>query len=391
VRARPLPPEQLRDHLLRELLPLWWRHGHDAELGGFHGRLERDLRPAAEGFKRALVQARQVIAFSAGYLEGAEDFALEAARAAWRFLMERCRDPRHGGFYLTTDPAGAPLDRSKDLYVHAFVLLACAWYVRAAQELDALEQAARTFALLEERLVDPAGVGYLESASEEWTPRPGPRGQNAHMHLFEALLALFESSGDGRYLEAARRLLELCQRRFVDPEGRLFEHYDQGLERRDDAEGRVIEPGHQFEWSALLCAYARLCGDPAALDVADRLYRFAAEHGLDREHGGVYDAIAADGAPLRPGKRLWPQTEHLRALAARALYFGDPDAIPRLREALALVTSRYLDPQTRAWHEQAAPDGRIVSDRYNATSLYHITTAALETCLVLDAQGRGEE
>ncbi len=385
MRAQPLPVDGIRTHLLEELLPLWWERGYDAERGGFYGRLEVDLRPAADPFKRLLVQARQVVAFSSGYLEGAGEFALRAAERAWRFLLERFRDERHGGFYLTTDLAGAPLDRSKDLYAHAFVLLASAWYVRVAEEPGALEVAARTHALLEDRLADPDGAGYLESATEDWIARSGARRQNPHMHLFEALLALYESSGDGRYLESARRLLELCRASFVDPRGCLFEQLGARLERREDAEGLTIEPGHHFEWCALLCNYARLSGDPSALELAERLYRFAAAHGLDPEHGGVYDAISAEGTPLRREKRLWPQTEYLRALAARAVYFGDAQAQELLPQALSLISSRYLDPSTRAWHEHASTDGRIVSDRHNATSLYHVTSALLDTAFALGA------
>lgn len=375
---------RLREHLLEELLPLWWRHGHDPAGGGFFGRLQPDLRPAPDGFKRLLVQTRNVVAFSAGYLEGAGDFALEAARAAWEFLCMRCRDARNGGFFLTTDLEGAPLDRTKDLYAHAFVLLACAWYLRAAEETDALDEASRLFSLLEARLADRDHGGYLEAASEDWVARTGARRQNPHMHLFEALLALFEASGDGRYLEAARRLLELLRRRFVDPRGCLFEHFDATLARREDDEGRTVEPGHHFEWTALLCTYARLAGDPSALDLADRLYRFATAHGLDSEQGGVYDAISPDGTPVRSSKRLWPQTEHLRALAARVVYFGDREAEARLPDAVSLLLERYLDPRTRAWHEQTARDGRVTSDAHNATSLYHVTGALLDAANILE-------
>jgi mannose-6-phosphate isomerase len=368
------------------LLPLWWRHGHDAPRGGFFGRLELDLRPVPDDFKRLLVQSRQVVAFSAGYLEGAGDFAREAAGAAWRFLLERFRDPRHGGFFLTTDLEGAPLDRTKDLYAHAFVLLACAWHVRAAQDQGALEEAARTFELLEQRLADPEHGGYLEGATEEWVVRFGPRRQNPHMHLLEALCALYESSGDGRYLEKARRIVELARGRFVDPRGCLLERFGPGFEPPGEGEAAEVEPGHHFEWSVLLASFARLAGEPSALELAERLYHFASAHGLDPEHGGVYDAISADGAPLRRTKRLWPQTEYIRALCARVLHFGDADALGRLHDALALVAGRYLDPGTRGWHEQAAPDGRIVSAQLNATSVYHVTTALLDAAFVLEAE-----
>ena len=305
--------DEIRAHLRGELLPLWIQHGVDRERGGFFNQLTHQLAPVPGGFKRLRVQARQIYTLSRAVLDGADPALLETARFGHAFLVGRFRDERYGGWYLTTTPSGRPLDRRKETYSHAFVILALASFHRASGDSDALRDAFRTLDLLCERARDPREGGYSEWAAEDWRPQPGPRSQNPQMHLLEALLALHEASGEGRCLELAAELVELLRTRLLDAEcGCLREHFAASWKRAPGDEGDVVEPGHHFEWAWLLHEYARLASDDSVLAEAAALHDFAAQHGVDPEHGGVYDEIDARGGVRRDSKRLWPQTEYLR-------------------------------------------------------------------------------
>ena len=85
----------------------------------------------------------------------------------------------------------------------------------------------------------------------------------------------------------------------------------------------------------------------------------------------IVDAVDAQGALVRDGKRLWPQTEHIKALAAR----GERE---ELRSTLGRVLTAYVDAESRGWHEQLDRAGRVVSDVMNATSVYHVVLALRE-------------
>ena len=135
---------ELRRHLLEELLPLWYEHGVDRRRGGFHPTLQTDLSPGPERSKRLVATARQIYSFSHAHLLGAPAWALEPARHGLEFMQERFWDRRHGGWFLTTDLGGEPLDRRKDGYAHAFVLFAMAYYYRAARDPEALRIATST-------------------------------------------------------------------------------------------------------------------------------------------------------------------------------------------------------------------------------------------------------
>jgi mannose-6-phosphate isomerase len=323
---------ELTRHLHAELLPLWLEHGRDAERGGFHARLDARLQPAAGDPKRLRVQTRMTWVFSRAALDGAGAWALDAAREGYAFLCDAFRDPRHDGWYCTLDPGGQPLERGKDLYDHAFVLLALATFARASGAAEPLALAWHTLELLDEKLADPEHGGYLEAGAEDWTPQRGARRQNPHMHLFEALLALQRAAPTGAALDRAGGILALLRERFIDRElGCLREHFSADWSRLAGPEGDLVEPGHHFEWAWLLAEYAELAGDPEARAEGVRLFDFAARHGLDPVHGGVFDRIDPIGRVLLASKRLWPQMEYLHALATGAA--GPGALIPAARSA----------------------------------------------------------
>jgi mannose/cellobiose epimerase-like protein (N-acyl-D-glucosamine 2-epimerase family) len=374
----------LHAHLVDELLPLWARHGLDRTRGGYWNRLGPELAPLADGHKRLLVHARQIFAFTRVAELGAGPWAHDAAAHGLEFLLERFWDPRNGGWFTTTDDAGAPLDRHKDLYGHAFAIFALAHHHRASAEPESLRLALATLELLRERLRDPVSGGFFEGASEDWQPLSGPRRQNPHMHLVEALLALAQVAPDSGALRDARALVELLGTRWVDARtGALGEHFDPGWQRLAGDAGRNVEPGHHFEWVWLLDRFAALEPSDATRALSARLLDFGRRFGVDAD-GGVFDQLDREGQPLAATKRLWPQTERIKALAARAVATADESLRRELEAGLRYCFARHVDPRTRGWFEQLSRDGRVISDAQNATSVYHVVVALEEAAKALD-------
>ncbi len=374
----------LREHLVGELLPLWERHGLDRVRGGYWNRLGPDLRPLLDGHKRLLVHARQIFAFTRGVELGAGAWARAAAAHGLEFLVSRFRDTRHGGWFTSTDDAGAPLDRHKDLYGHAFVIFALAHHHRVFGEPESARLARETLGLVYERLRDRVAGGFLEGASEDWKPIAGPRRQNPHMHLVESLLALDEIGSDADALREAHALVELLGARWIDARtDALGEHFDPSWQLLAGDVGRIVEPGHHFEWVWLLDRLDAREPRESTRALARRLFDFARRFGVDTD-GGVLDQVDRVGNPLATGKRLWPQTERVKALAARAHATGDADLRRELDAGLGYCFARYVDPATRGWHEQLARDGSVASEAQNATSVYHVVSAICEAIETID-------
>jgi mannose-6-phosphate isomerase len=367
---------RLKRHLLAELLPYWAERGVDTVHGGFHNRLDGAGRPVPDAAKRLLVQTRQIYAFSAAARLGAP-FGLELATRGVAFLEQAFRDRVHGGWFHTATPEGKPLDRRKDCYGHAFVVFALAHYAAASGDAGALVRAQETAALALAKLRDAEHGGYREAADESWTPRHElPRRQNPHMHWLEALLALHAAAPDAGLLAEADALLALLRGRWLDRErGCLGEHFAADWKPAPGPEGEVVEPGHHYEWCWLLLRDAAARGRAAPRE-AETLFAFAERHGTDGS-GGVFDRVDRRGRLLAGSQRLWPQTERLKALAAR----GEGRA---LVAGLERVFARYARP-AGGWTEQLGDDGRPESDVQNATSVYHVVLALREAMEALPA------
>lgn len=374
----------ITEYLLHGLLPLWREKGLDRKTGFFHGSLNLDGRPPDTSTHRLLVQCRQIYVFSHAHLLGAPQANLDAAVRGFEALERFFWDPVEGGWLRSLDTLGQPLDGRKDTYDHAFVLFACAYFHRAAGGDRALRVAAKTLDLIEDRLADPLMGGFMEAAERDWTLISEPRRQNPHMHLFEAFLAMYDASGDERYLLHAHRIFELFRNRFFDrTHGCLGEYFDRDWRKHPTQLGAITEPGHHFEWVWLLHAYGRVASSDEALDYADRLFGFARSQGWDTLYGGAFDQVDPKGKILRDGKRVWPQTEFLKACAAR-LEAGFDGALADLAEGLKLCASRHLDSGTGLWKELFSRDGAVLaSGECPATSVYHIFLGLSEAARVL--------
>ena len=292
----------------------------------------------------------------------APDYRAAAAHGV-DYLRRVHRDPASGGYAWTLREA-APEDRTNHSYGLAFVLLAYASARKAG--LDTAAWMDETWEVLETHAWDPAHGLYRDEADTRWH-YSDYRGQNANMHLCEALIAAHEAGGDGRYLPRALQLAEHMTRRQAALAGGLvWEHYRQDWSvdwdyHRDDPQHLFrpwgFQPGHQIEWAKLLLTLRTHLGDAAPdwlLPTARHLYDTALAHGWDDVHGGIVYGFAPQALRERsPGPG-----EAAPDVASAPMYVCDGDkyfwvqaeaiaAAWRLYRATGL--DRYRDDYLRLW------------------------------------------
>jgi mannose/cellobiose epimerase-like protein (N-acyl-D-glucosamine 2-epimerase family) len=372
-----LSPEGLRGWTFGTLIPAWIERAVDRRAGGYVELLESDGRPIPEADRGTLTTARLVYTFSHAAHLGGGDQALAAARHGFALLSKA--ETLIGYVPKRFLPDGTATDARLDLYDLAFVLFACAHYHRATGETAALALADRTMAAIEAGLAHRAG-GFAEDDLGTL-----PRRQNPHMHLLEAFHALAEASGSQRWLDEAGKIASLAATCFIDAGGTLGEFFDEDWAPMPGLPGRRREPGHQFEWVWLLHHHHRLTGWAPAPELAEGLFRFGLAHGLERAPGRsplALDAVAPDGAVLEPTKLLWPQTELIKALAARWEFLGDAAARDLLRRQLGLLFRHYVDPATGLWANQLDADERPLPVKLPARVLYHLFLCLAEVMRV---------
>lgn len=383
--------DRLRRWVSGTLLPFWTSAGFDRAHGAFFEKFEASGAPDAEDETRVRVQARQIYVCAHAAVAGFGDGGLEPARRAFGFLEAHAWDHDTGGWFHRLRMTGAPVDRTKDCYDHAFMLLAMAWLYRAGGGEAVLQRAHDTIAFLDAHLASTRGEafdGYLEHAVAPGAEVPLPRRQNPHMHLLEALLALYEATGAADWLARAGQLLGLFERHFFDARsGQLIEFFDRDWQEVPQDGRRLREPGHHFEWTWLLHRYAALSGTAEAADAMRPLFDWAWRHGIDRDGPAafvVFEELDPDGRVLAGGrKRLWPQTEAVKACLAIYERFGDAEALVGARRLLAALFETFADLGGAQWREQVDRDGTLLRPGMPSSSLYHLFLAAAEAIRVL--------
>jgi mannose-6-phosphate isomerase len=351
--------------LLGAAWPRWLADGIDRERGSFFEALALDGSGCTAGFRRLRVAARQIFVFSAAHRHGVPG-AAEAVRIGLRFLEAHAAQA-DGGYAWRFDLDHRVIDATRDLYDHAFVLLAMSSATSVVPAAELRPRAEALLAWITQEFAHASG-GFVESL-----PPALPRRQNPHMHLLEAALAAHEAFGGGNFLAAARTLADLFQGRiFDDATGSIPEFFDEDWKPERRGQVFLVEPGHHCEWAWLLDWYQRLAGADARLQsISERLMDFVDRYGIG-PNLHLVDVLGSDGSIIEAGARLWPQTEWLRAEHLRA----NPDPA---RQAMAVRSLARLLRPDGLWHERRAADGTLWQGPAPASSLYHLTGAILFT------------
>jgi len=202
------------------------------------------------------------------------------------------------------------------------------------------------------------------------------------MHLLEASLALFEASGRGRFLALAKSIAGLAVERLIDPAtGALLEYFDDALNPAEGIKGRIVEPGHCFEWAWLLERLASL-GWLESLSISDGLVRFARSHGIDNDRGVTINEVLTDGTVHDPKARLWPQTERIKAAVVRFRRTTDESEAKETAAAVAGL-ERYFNVATPGlWRDKLCANGEWLEELAPGSSLYHIACAYRELAFI---------
>lgn len=328
----------------------------------------------------------------------------DAARHGLRYLREVHRDARTGG-YAWTIRDGIAEDRTNHCYGVAFVLLAYSTALKAGIE-EVLPWIDETWNLLESRFWDADAGLYRDEADAQWT-FSDYRGQNANMHMCEAMLAAYEATRDSRFLDRALVLADhMTRRQAAKAEGLVWEHYDREWNvdwdyHRDDPKHLFrpwgYQPGHQTEWAKLLVildCHLRERGMPAdwTIATARHLFDVAVQRAWDAESGGLCYGfgLGPEFAVCDDDKYFWVQAESLAAAARLAEATGEARYWQWYEQLWGYSWTHFVDHEHGAWYRILDRRNRKYSDEKSPAGKtdYHTMGACYDVLTVL--RNRGE-
>ena len=365
---------RLKTRMIDHALPLWSGEGWDRTTGGFIDRLAPDGRADAEAPRRIMVQARQIYCFAKAAQMGWYPQGREIALKGLDYLLTKAKSPDgKPGFVHVLTPEGAVLKPLRDTYDHAFVLLALASVYALDRDAQVRAEIDALCHFLDIQLRSPNG-GFLEGL-----PPSMPRRQNPHMHLFEAMIAVFDATHEPVFQNRAGDFFALFLANLYDKQKQLLgEYFEEDWSRIEPV---CIEPGHQAEWAWLLKGFERITGCPTGRFRGELLA--SALRYRDEATGCLVDEGDTAGNVKRSTRRLWPQTELAKAWIAQA-EAGEAGAAEEARAALARLERHYLcHPVAGGWHDQFDRDGNSLVATIPASSFYHVLCAVTEAEQVL--------
>ncbi|HLP67349.1 MAG TPA: AGE family epimerase/isomerase, partial [Rhizobium sp.] len=186
----------------------------------------------------------------------------------------------------------------------------------------------------------------------------------------------------------ADEIAHLCMTRFLDADsGGVREFFESDWSPLRGDMGRILEPGHLFEWAWLLARWAERRGNTFALAKAERLFNIGESYGICAEREVAIMALHDDFTARDEMARLWPQAEWLKSAMRLAILSCGKARSDYLASALRAMAALRLFLGTSVsglWRDKLKPDGRFVFEPAPASSLYHIAGAIyeVEQCLL---------
>lgn len=381
-----------RQWLLRQaeaLMDFFQYHAINSK-GGFHDLDDRGAPLAAENAVRGIhASARMVHCYSIAYLLGRPG-AGDIIDHGMTYLWDHHRDTSNGGYYWSLNDDG-PVDATKQGYGHAFVLLAASSAKVAGHPL-ADRMLADITEVIDTRFWEERHGAIAEEFTSDWSAIDGGnyRGQNSNMHLTEALMAAFEATGEGHYLDKAESIADLVIRRCAGSVGfRVAEHFDPdwNIDRDYYHQNEMFRPagttpGHWLEWSRLLLQLWPLGGKKHGWmpEAAKALFVQAMSLGWDKKLGGFVYTLDWGDRPAKTNKLWWPMCE-----AAGAAHFLN-EHLPvddfyedSYRLIWSTIANRFIDHKNGGWHEELTEDLVPAHTLFPGKGdIYH----ALQACLI---------
>jgi mannobiose 2-epimerase len=311
------------------------------------------------------------------------------ADRAFNYLREFFWDAEYGGYYLSVDATGRPLNTKKLTYAQAFALYGLAEYARATGRQEALPLVRDQHNIVE-RAREPLYGGYLEAFTRDWETEPDMRlgdsdpnekkSMNTHLHILEAYTNAFAVSPRPEIRASLALVADILADKVLDPRTAHFRlYFDEDWGPKSD----VTSYGHDVEGSWLQVEAAEILGTP------DRLGR-ARAMALRMVDAVIREGVAADGSLLYEShgsgavddsRHWWPQAEAVVAFVNAFQLSGDRAYLNAAARTWGYIDRYLVDHRYGEWFWRVDRNGVPDNSQKKVDTWkcpYHNSRACLE-------------
>jgi cellobiose epimerase len=385
--AQSAPAAEIRKHIDRAwvtnaFLHDMMDHWLDASVmpsGFIQENLDRQWKPWGTQREASLNgQGRMLYAFVEAYMVNHEKKYLDAITRCGNFLM-KMHDDQYGGYYNRVLPDFTVVDDTKTGFT-SFAIFPLAHAYMATGDLKYKLAALQAWSEVRDKMRDGqffqnsmkrdfsgpapmnfggAGRGPSTAAGAGGTARGAGMAGRRHglnVHMFEALLALYQATHDPGVWKEITDELAAMKKLYNYDLGYLPESFDENWKA---AAPTGFNVGHLFEWASLFSRAVELGADPELIPMGSRSIDLAIKVGYDQQDGATWMNAGADGKVARRYMIWWTECETIKAAARYAILHGRSDLWPYFDRTLAFVKKNFLDAEYGGWFEGVIPgEGR---------------------------------
>jgi mannose/cellobiose epimerase-like protein (N-acyl-D-glucosamine 2-epimerase family) len=362
--------------------------------GGYFQNFRDDGSLFDKGFRHLVSSTRMVVNYATAGVTFARQDYLDKARHGLDYI-EQVHWQEEKKSYAWTLRDHQPEDMTQQAYGYAFILLAYAAAKKAAI-IDSDKPLLDIYELLEQRFWQSEYGLYADEINEVGILQDY-RGQNANMHLCEAMIAAYEASGNSKFLAKAQVIAEnIVQRQANLTNSLVWEHYTQNFQpdweyNKRDPKNLYrpwgFQPGHQTEWAKLLLMINRHKPQVWLVTRAKSLFDSAFDTAWDKNFGGLIYGFEPNGEWCDDDKYFWVQAE---SFAAAAMLYQETDEQKYLQQYQLLWQYSWdnmIDHQYGAWFRVLRRDNSKYSNQKSAAGSkcdYHTLGSCFEVIRMLN-------
>lgn len=207
------------------------------------------------------------------------------------------------------------------------------------------------------RTIDSIHGGFLSDFDYKWEMKGLQNKmivtQSRHVWTTSTAAEFFPDKKD-HFLKIAGHGVQFLKEKMWDSEkGGFFNLVDhEGNVLKSGKSDRIIKEAYGNAFAIYgLAAYSRVSGDTAALSLAKKAFLWLDKHSYDRQFGGYFQFLEADGTPLKSGFNSVPPKDQngsihlLEAFTELYRVWPDPLVRERLLMMLTLVRDRIAHPK----------------------------------------------